>query len=118
MTVILTYVGEHHLVSATMTNLLRLALVDDNQVEFKVDPRPLDLENSALEVTLKDLLLDSDQERDWDFQDDLGLLMETLNDHRWRMVTLRHTMLYQVIQSNGDHHPSQVIANRLTSTRH
>lgn len=114
MTVTLTYVGEHRLVSTALTNLMRLTLVHDNQVEFSVDPRPFDLDHSALEITVKSLLLDSDQQHDWVFQSDLVAFLGALDDPDWKMVTFRHTMLYEVVTADGDAHPSRVIANRLT----
>lgn len=113
MSTTLTYVGDHRLVSTAMTNLLRLSLVGDNQVEFSVDPRPLDLHHSALQVELKNLLLDSDRRDDWTFQDDLTAFLGALDDPDWKMVTLRHTMLYEVIEAEGDTHPSKVVLDRL-----
>lgn len=112
MNATLTYVGDHRLVSTAMFSLVRLSLADNLQIRYETNPRLLDLDNSALEVTVESL-----QDEDWNFQQDLALFLEALDHPDWKLVTLRHSMLYTVIQVEDDGALSRVITDHLTSIR-
>lgn len=117
MTTTLTYVGKHSLVSSAASSLVKLSLLNNLEVEYSAEPRPLDLHISSLAVTVEGLLLYADQQEDWNFQQDLALLLETLDHPDWNLVTLSHSGLYEVVTAVDDASPSRVIAHRLAGRR-
>lgn len=54
MSATLTYVGDHRLVSSAASNLVKLPLLNNLEVAYSAEPRPLDLRTSSLAVTAVD----------------------------------------------------------------